>query len=127
STAVRNITVYFRRTNLLRVADIIGWLFGPFVRSQFGQTGLAAVVSRLPEGPSEAQRIGHRPMVFAEAMDDSGRISRACLSTPDAYDFTANSALEIASRIHALPAPVGLVTPSQAFGADFVLGLPGCS
>jgi hypothetical protein len=35
--------------------------------------------------------------------------------------------MEIASRISSLPAPLGLVTPSQAFGADFVLALPGCS
>jgi hypothetical protein len=34
---------------------------------------------------------------------------------------------EIASRIAALPNALGLVTPLQAFGADFVLTLPGCS
>jgi short subunit dehydrogenase-like uncharacterized protein len=44
-----------------------------------------------------------------------------------AYDFAANSALEISSRICRLAAPLGLVTPFQAFGADFVLSLPGCS
>jgi hypothetical protein len=43
------------------------------------------------------------------------------------YDFAANSALEIASRIDSLAVPLGLVTPFQAFGADFVLNLPGCS
>jgi len=62
-----------------------------------------------------------------EAMDALGRSSKAILSTPDPYDFTANSALEIASRVTALPVPLGLVTPSQAFGPDFVLSLPGCS
>ena len=62
-----------------------------------------------------------------EAMDALGRSSKAILSTPDPYDFTANSALEIASRIASLPVPMGLVTPSQAFGPDFVLSLPGCS
>ena len=65
--------------------------------------------------------------VSLEAMDSLGRSSKAILSTPDPYDFTANSALEIASRIASLPAPLGLVTPSQAFGPDFVLSLPGCS
>lgn len=30
-------------------------------------------------------------------------------------------------RINWLAAPLGLVTPSQAFGADFVLSLPGCT
>jgi short subunit dehydrogenase-like uncharacterized protein len=60
-------------------------------------------------------------------MDALGRSSKAILSTPDPYDFTANSALEIALRITALPVPLGLVTPSQALGPDFVLSLPECS
>jgi hypothetical protein len=66
-------------------------------------------------------------MIWAEATDHSGRCSRAILSTPDPYDFTANSALEISSTINSLSAPLGLVTPVQAFGADFILTLPGCS
>jgi short subunit dehydrogenase-like uncharacterized protein len=127
STGVANITVYFRRTNLLRSADILGKLFGPLLRSRIGQRGLAALVRRLPEGPSQAERIGHRGTIWAKAIDGSGRTSKASLSTPDAYDFAANSALEISSRISSLPRALGLVTPFQAFGADFVLSLPGCS
>ena len=127
STGVGNITVYFRRTNLFRSADIVGKLLGPLLRSRIGQRGLAALVRRLPKGPTQAQRLNHRATIWAEAIDGSGRSARASLSTPDAYDFAANCALEIASRISSLRAPVGLVTPSQAFGADFVLGLPGCA
>jgi short subunit dehydrogenase-like uncharacterized protein len=127
STGVGNITVYFRRTKLLRSVDMLGKLFGPLLRSRIGQRGLAAIVHRLPEGPSQAERIGHRATIWGEAIDSSGKPFRASLSTPDAYDFAANSALEIATRISSLPVPRGLVTPSQAFGADFVLTLPGCS
>jgi short subunit dehydrogenase-like uncharacterized protein len=127
STGVGNITVYFRRTKLLCSADILGKLFGPLLRSRIGQRGLAAIVRRLPEGPSQAERIGHRGTIWAQAIDGSGRSSKASLSTPDAYDFAANSALEISSRVSSLPVALGLVTPSQAFGADFVLSLPGCS
>jgi short subunit dehydrogenase-like uncharacterized protein len=127
STGVGDITVYFRLTKLFRSADILGKLFGPALQSRIGQRGLAAIVRSLPEGPSQAERSGHRSMIWAEAIDGSGRSSRASLSTPDPYDFTANSALEVASRISSLPAALGLVTPSQAFGADFVLSLPGCS
>jgi short subunit dehydrogenase-like uncharacterized protein len=127
STGVGNITVYFRRTKLLRSADILGKLIGPPLRSRIGQRGLAAIVRSLPEGPSQVERIGHRSTVWAEAIDTSGGSSKAILFTPDHYDFTANSALEIASRITALPVPLGLVTPSQAFRPDFVLSLPGCS
>jgi short subunit dehydrogenase-like uncharacterized protein len=127
STGVGNITVYFRRTKLLRSADILGKLFGPLLRSRIGQRGLAAIVRSLPEGPSQVERIGHRSTVWAEAIDTSGGSSKAILSTPDPYEFTAGSALEISSRIISLPVALGLVTPFQAFGADFVLSLPGCS
>jgi short subunit dehydrogenase-like uncharacterized protein len=127
STGVGNITVYFRRTKLLRSADILGKLFGPLLRSRIGQRVLAAIVRSLPEGPSQSERIGHWSTIWAVAIDCSGRSFKASLSTPDAYDFAANSALEISSGISSLPTAVGLVTPSQAFGADFVLSLPGCS
>ena len=127
NTGVGNITVYFRRTPLFRTADILTRLAGPLVRSRLGQRGLAAVVRSLPEGPSQAERRRHRSTIWAEAIDGSGKSWKASLSTPDAYDFAANSALEISSRINSLPLALGLVTPSQAFGADFVLSLPGCS
>ena len=127
STGVADITVYLHRTTLLRSADVLGRLFRPLLASRFGQKGLAAIVHSLPEGPGQAERFGHRATVWAEAIDSLGRSARAGLSTPDAYDFAANSALEISSRIGALPVPLGLVTPSQGFGADFVLSLPGCS
>jgi short subunit dehydrogenase-like uncharacterized protein len=127
STGAGNITVYFRPTRLFRSADIVGKLFGPLLRSRLGQRGLAAIIRGLPEGPSQTERIGHRSTIWAEAIDPSGKSCRASLSTPDAYDFAANSALEVSSRIGRLPSPLGLVTPSQAFGADFVLGLPGCA
>jgi short subunit dehydrogenase-like uncharacterized protein len=126
STAVFNITVYFRRTKLLRSADIAGRLLGSLLRSRLGQRGLEAIVRHFPEGPSAAERSCHRSTIWAEAIDVSGESCTAILSTPDAYDFTTNSALEISSRIISLPVPLGLVTPFQAFGADFVLSLPGC-
>jgi short subunit dehydrogenase-like uncharacterized protein len=123
---VFNITVYFRRTKLLRSADIAGRLLGSLLRSRLGQRGLEAIVRHFPEGPSAAERSCHRSTIWAEAIDVSGESCTAILSTPDAYDFTTNSALEISSRIISLPVPLGLVTPFQAFGADFVLSLPGC-
>src|SRR5215469_3035366 len=127
STGVGDITAYFRSTKLLRSADIVGRLFGPLFRSRFGQRGLEVLVHRFPEGPSQAERNRRRSTIWAEATEPLGRSFKAILSTPDAYDFTANSTLEISSRIISLPVPLGLVTPFQAFGADFVLSLPGCA
>ena len=127
STGVGNITVYFRRTQLLRSADIAGRLFGPLLRGRLGQRVLAAIFRRFPDGANQAERNGRRATIWAEAIDPSGGSFRAILSTPDAYDFAANSALEISSRIVSLQVVLGLVTPFHAFGADFVLSLPGCS
>lgn len=126
STAMCNITVYFRRTKLLHSANIAGRLLGPLLRSRLGQRGLRAIIRRFPEGPNEAERSCHRSTIWAEGIDVLGEPCKAILSTPDAYDFAANSALEISSRIISLPVALGLVTPFQAFGADFVLSLPGC-
>src|SRR5262249_54091561 len=75
STGVGNITVYFRRTKLFRSADIVAKLFGPLLQSRIGQRTLAAIVRGLPEGPSQAERIGHRATIWAEAIDGSGKIS----------------------------------------------------
>jgi hypothetical protein len=37
------------------------------------------------------------------------------------------AAYEVLFRIDSLQVPLGLVTPFQAFGADLVLSVPGCS
>jgi short subunit dehydrogenase-like uncharacterized protein len=48
------------------------------------------------------------------------------LETPSGYRLTYQAAVEIALRVAGGEAPVGYHTPSSAFGADFVLGLPEC-
>jgi short subunit dehydrogenase-like uncharacterized protein len=127
TTGIGNVTVYIRRSALFQTAQVMGKLFGPTLQSRSGQKALAAIVRRFPEGPGEAERLGDRSTIWAEAHDPSGRAFRAVLSTPNAYDFTASSALDIAMRVGSLLAPLGVVTPAQAFGADFVLSLPGCA
>ena len=87
STGVGKITVYFRRTTLFRLVDIVAKLFGPFLRSRIGQRGLAAIVRSLSEGSSQAERIGHHGTIWAEAIDCSAKCSKARLFTPDAYEL----------------------------------------
>ena len=126
STGADDITVYFRETPLLKSMAVAQRRFAWLLGSGAMQRVLAAAIRRAPEGPSELQRRRHRTTVWAEAVDDAGRRVRSALSTHDPYEFTANSVLEITNRIHALPAPLGVVTPSQAFGAEFALAIPGC-
>jgi len=127
STGADDITVYFRQTALLRSMAIAQRRFGWFLGGALVQRGLAAAIRRAPEGPTEAERRRHRTTVWAEAVDRRGRRVRSALTTHDPYEFTANSVLEITHRIHALSRPLGVVTPSQAFGAELALAVPGCS
>jgi short subunit dehydrogenase-like uncharacterized protein len=126
TTGVGDVTVYIRRTRLLRVANIAGKVFGSTLRSQRSQKALKAIVQHFPDGPAAAERVTQRSTIWAEARDTWGKTFRAVLSTPNAYDFAASSALQISTRLGLLQAPLGVVTPAQAFGADFVLSLPGC-
>jgi hypothetical protein len=48
----------------------------------------------------------------ANKQDRTAMPFKANLSTPDAYNFAANSALEIATRITSLPVALGLVRHS---------------
>ncbi|HEY9226456.1 MAG TPA: saccharopine dehydrogenase NADP-binding domain-containing protein [Gemmatimonadaceae bacterium] len=125
STGIENITTYLRQSRLLGLASGGGRLLGGLLKSRIGQRALAAVVRRLPEGPSASEREKHRSTIWAGVSNDAGASFEALLMTPDPYDLTAESALEIATRVIA-SAPLGLRTPSQAFGEDFVLSLSGC-
>ena len=47
------------------------------------------------------------------------------LETPEGYHFTAVSAVAALERVLQGAVQPGAWTPSRAFGADFVAGLPG--
>ena len=102
-------------------------LIAPLLRTKIGKQALASFVGRFPEGPTVSQRQRQENTICAEATNAGGDTVSCSLSTPNAYDFTANSAIEIALRIGSSAAPAGLVTPSLAFGADFVLDIQRCS
>ena len=57
--------------------------------------------------------------------DAAGRRVTATLETPEGYRFTAAAAVTAVERVLAGRVPPGAWTPSRAFGADFVAGLPG--
>jgi short subunit dehydrogenase-like uncharacterized protein len=50
---------------------------------------------------------------------------KRCDSVREIDEVPALVALEECPQLGRVPAALGLVTPSRAFGADFVLSLPG--
>jgi short subunit dehydrogenase-like uncharacterized protein len=124
STGASDVEVYMRGSASLRLALRAGQLLGPIVSSGPVRRALGRWIDRLPEGPNEEERLGTRARVVAEA-EVEGRVARARLETPSGYETTRLAGVEAARRILAGEATPGFQTPATAFGADFVLSLPG--
>lgn len=82
-------------------------------------------VDRREPGPSAEVRKTARTYLWGEATNAAGARVTARLETPEAYHLTAVSAVECARRAAAGEVEPGAWTPSKAFGARFVDGLPG--
>ena len=82
-------------------------------------------VERTVTGPDERARARGRMCLWGEARDAAGAAVTGTLETPEAYAFTAVSAVECAERVAAGRVPPGAWTPSKAFGWRFVTELPG--
>lgn len=78
-------------------------------------------------GPSEEQRKGKRIDVWGEVRDcHKGNVIRGSLQVMEAYGFAQQAAIQGVSRVMEFSAmPPGVWTPSQAFGPEFVLSIPG--
>ncbi|MFB6344415.1 MAG: trans-acting enoyl reductase family protein [bacterium] len=125
STGTPNITTY------LAVPPGVAALFGtlaPFVqgvtRIDFLRRALQWGVGRIASGPSEEDRREEENWIYARASNKVGESYEAWLRTPEAYEFTVLSCLEAIDRIETVNSP-GTLTPSGAFGEDFVLELDG--
>ncbi|HEX5758438.1 MAG TPA: saccharopine dehydrogenase NADP-binding domain-containing protein [Thermoanaerobaculia bacterium] len=125
STGIPNIRVYsgappkaIRRARLARpLLPLLG--LGPIKRL------LQRRVERTVTGPGEKARARGRVHLWGEVRDAAGAAVTGTLETPEAYAFTAVSAVECAERVAAGRVEPGAWTPSQAFGWRFVTELPG--
>jgi short subunit dehydrogenase-like uncharacterized protein len=125
STGIPNIRVYSgaplatirRMKRLAPLLPLAGW---PPVK-RLAQRW----VERRVTGPSIEQRETSRVYLWGQARNAAGRTVTATLETPEAYRFTAESAVAAVERVLAGKVHPGAWTPSRAFGAGFVAELPG--
>jgi short subunit dehydrogenase-like uncharacterized protein len=127
STGIPDIETYFPATASIEAISAASRHLGGALQNQAGKGLLTRLFERLPEGPTPEQRASHPSTLLAEVEDDRGGRAAARLTTPNGYTLTAQAAVEIAARVAGGEAKPGFQTPSRAFGADFVLGLPGCA
>lgn len=125
STGIPNIEVYFAVTRGLhvgaRVVGLVPWLFAnPPV-----QKLIQRAIDRRPAGPDAAARAAGFSVLWAEVQNATGERAVSRLETPEGYTLTAHALVTLATRVARGEAPIGYHTPGTAFGADFVLALPG--
>ncbi|BAY16861.1 saccharopine dehydrogenase [Anabaenopsis circularis NIES-21] len=125
STGIPNIETYTVFPNpvsfLMESSQYLGWLFS----SSLFQSTLANLIKKLPPGPSEAERAKGKVGVVGIAEDKSGRQVTATLIGPEAYNFTALSAVVVLQHIIKGEVKPGFQTPANVYGADLVLEIPG--
>lgn len=127
STAIPNIDTYTvfpgPVAGLMGAKGSLGWLWnsGPM------QGMLKNLIKRLPAGPNEAELTKGATRVWGEVTDGNGQRAVARLHGPEAYLFTALTALAVVKRVLTGEIAAGFQTPSQMYGPDFVLEIEGVS
>jgi short subunit dehydrogenase-like uncharacterized protein len=124
STNIDEIVVYFALPSPLRRGARLLPLAAPLLRSRRLRS---LVQSFIPSGGPDANaRDRGRAVIVAEASDGSRTVTSR-LGTPDGYALTVESALLAVSRTVEGSLASGYLTPSLAFGPDFVMQIQGVS
>jgi short subunit dehydrogenase-like uncharacterized protein len=125
STRIPNITTYMATSaSGLRSLRVSRYL-EPILRMQSVKRFLLERLKARPAGPSASTLAKAQSQVWGEATDATGAVVSARLTAPNGYSLTAIAAVRAAERVLAGGVPSGFLTPSAAFGPDFVLEIPG--
>ncbi len=127
STGIPDIEVYVAMPpSTVRSLRFSRWI-APLLRTAWVRRRLVAAIRRRAPGPTPDERARASAALWGEARDASGTTVVSRLRTPDGYTLTAKTAALAARRVEAGGAITGFQTPSRAFGADFILEVPGCT
>jgi short subunit dehydrogenase-like uncharacterized protein len=125
TTGIPNVEVYVAVPLAVRAALRAARALGPLLASAAVKRALEARVRRGPAGPSAAERARRTSHLWAEARDAAGPVAVARLRTPESYELTSMTALDLAARALGGELPAGFQTPARACGSDYVLQFPG--
>jgi short subunit dehydrogenase-like uncharacterized protein len=125
TTGIPNIEVYAALPTAVRIGLRLARAAGPLLASGPVQRLLKGRVARGAPGPSAAARAAAETRLWGEARDDAGGLVRTRLRTPEAYELTSWTAVELAARALRGQLPPGFQTPARACGPDFILAFPG--
>lgn len=127
STGIPNIEVYLPAPRPLLMGMRAIGAAPALVGSRPARRLLSWLVKMGPAGPSDEDRAQGGATLWGEATNATGERVTARLTTTDGYTLTRDAVLAIAERVLAGEVRPGFQTPSRAYGADFVLTLPGAA
>lgn len=133
STSIENIDTYIPiDVNIMRLILFVWRVFAFLLRwiPLMHWFILHVMDYNLTNGPAEEQRRGKRIDVWGEVRDyHKGNVIRGSIQVMEAYGFAQLAAIQGILRVMKFTSnrsiPPGVWTPSQAFGPEFVLSIPG--
>ncbi|NRB38746.1 MAG: saccharopine dehydrogenase NADP-binding domain-containing protein [Pseudomonadales bacterium] len=123
STGIKNIEIY---TAAPKMAAKITRLTSPFLGLMNYsplQNFLKRRVENNIQGPDDTSRNNGAMHLWGKVKNAQGDSREALLDVAEGYQFTAMSSLAAVERLLTGDIATGTLTPAQAFGDDFVLGL----
>ncbi len=125
STGIANITTYLALSPPVHsLASLVAPLAGRLLSIDAVRSAAGWLVDRTMHGPDEKMRKSERAYLWARARHPEGAMAEGWLITPEPYEMTALLAPLCVERV-LKDRPSGALSPAQAFGADFVLAVPG--
>ncbi|MEN8721346.1 MAG: saccharopine dehydrogenase NADP-binding domain-containing protein [Alphaproteobacteria bacterium] len=121
STGIPDIEVYFEAQGPIASMSKLGPVSRSVLRRKFVQNLLKKQIDKMPAGPTDEERAAGYTVLLGEATNAKGEKFTARLTTPDGYTLTMLSGLEVAKRARAGEFNPGFQTPSNVYGADFIL------
>lgn len=125
STGIPNIEVYSTLPAAFRWSALLARPLGPLLSSPAVRHLLSLWIRTRPPGPSDSELATGSSVLWGEVRDPAGRRAVARLRGPQAYEFTARTALAVVERVLAGRVLPGFQTPSMAYGPDFPLDIQG--
>ncbi len=123
STGIPNVTAYMA-ISLPPGTRVLSPLFQRLMKVGLARRVSGKLVDWVISGPDEEMRQTARSYLWACATDEAGNKREAWLESLEAYRLTAVAGI-LAVEKTLTNHPVGALSPSLAFGADFVLEIEG--
>ena len=118
---IPNVTAYLTfPTNQLVMLRYGGFLLRRLLQIDSLRAWASRQIEQRVSGPNEQARQTGRSNLYAQVIGKDGQRAEAWLETIEAYRFTVLATVNAVERVFA-DHPAGALTPSQAFGADFVM------